>query len=106
VRGRGKRYPDALRVRVTAWARKRRASGATFGAIGAELGLSSETVRRWTSGSAIATDVSSVLVPVEVVPDRLSPDRASPLVTVVSPTGFRLEGLSLQDAITVLARLR
>jgi hypothetical protein len=46
-------------------------------------------------------------VPVEVVvaPDRAPPTKATQVV-LVSPSGYRVEGLTLDDALRALTRLR
>ncbi|HTE56562.1 MAG TPA: hypothetical protein VK698_37170 [Kofleriaceae bacterium] len=100
VRGRGKRYPEGLRRRVTAWARQRRDGGASLQVLSKELGLSMETVRRWTATARDSTPARTALVPVEVIEEP-----TARLAVVVSPSGFRLEGLTLDEAVAVLARL-
>lgn len=65
-RGRGRRYPAALRDRVARWTRARRGGGAGWLDIAAELEIGGETLKRWTTtGDAAET----ALVPVEVVTD-------------------------------------
>jgi transposase len=110
-RGRGKRYPPGLRDRATRWIRARMAAGTPLRAVAVAIGLGSETARRWLRahrvdvGSAIV-DTATALVPVEIVDtDALVPARASRLA-VVAPSGFRIEGLTLDEAATLLARLR
>src|SRR5687768_6547566 len=83
--GRGKRYPKELRQRVVAWAQRRHSQGASWEAIKAELGQKFDTVRRW----CLAADRSRALVPVRVVPASVPRT-----VSIVSPTGFRVEGLT------------
>jgi hypothetical protein len=68
-------------------------------AISKELGVARDTVRLWTLTPAVRKEAAA-LVPVEVVADR-----SQPTVAVVSPSGFRLEGLTLDEAVVVLARL-
>jgi hypothetical protein len=99
-RGRGKRYPEGLRRRVTAWAHQRRDGGASLQVISKELGLSMETVRRWTAAARDSTPTRTALIPIEVISEPTA-GRA----VVVSPSGFRLEGLTLDEAVAVLARL-
>ena len=93
-RGPGIYYPDALRERITNWARRQLAAGATAGAATASLGIGRDTLRRWLMPA------STALVPVEVVdvPRAMT-------VSVVSPSGFRIDGLTIDDAIAVLRRL-
>ncbi len=97
-RGRGKRVAPGVKSSVRAYALKRREQGATFVQIGSELGLSMENVRRWTIGAGKPEKPSGAL-PVRVVAE---PARR---MTVVSPTGFRVEGLSLHEAAALLRAL-
>jgi DNA-binding transcriptional regulator LsrR (DeoR family) len=94
-RGPGVYYPERLRERATRWARQQLAAGATAGAVATSLGIGRDTLRRW-----MATAATTALVPVEIVDE---PSAAQ--VTVVSPNGFRISGLTLDDAIVVLRRL-
>ena len=81
-RQKGFRYSPELKARVGAFIRASRASGKTWRAIHEELGLPKETVRRWSD------------LPVES--RKLQPVRAaspSSPTTLVSPKGWRLEGV-------------
>lgn len=98
-RGRGKRYPVELKARATAYAKRRHDAGASYAVIAGELGLGFETVRRWCS-AAEPTPLQSALVPVEVVAES----RES--IAIVSPSGFRLEGLDVAEAVAALRALR
>lgn len=86
--------PPELKFRVCSWIRTRRAAGRTVAELAAELGISAGTVLRWSN------DAVRAIVPVHVVPDA-----TVATVAVVSPTGFRVEGLSLADAVRVLREL-
>lgn len=54
-KGRGKRYPAELRVRVVRWAQRRRAAGASWQQLKRELGQRFDTVRRWCTTSKTPT---------------------------------------------------
>ena len=95
---RGPCFSEDLKRRATAWIVKRRAAGVTVTAVASELGLAPGTVLNW---SARAKSVRA-LVPVEVVADP-GPGRT---VSVVSPSGFRIEGLSLLEAAALLKAVR
>ena len=98
-RGRGKRYPEALRHRLRRWIRRRAVSGVSLREIAAEVGLSAETVRRWNEEAATA---STALVRVEV-DERVAADPAAPHhLTLVSPAGYRLERLTIEQAAAIL----
>ena len=100
AKGRGRRYPRQLQVRVAAWAMKRHQAGASWEAIKRELGQKYDTIRRWCAVEAKSAPVRA-LVPVRVVQEH-EPVRC---VHVVSPNGFRIESLSISEAMTVLREL-
>jgi transposase-like protein len=94
---RGRCFSGDLKRRATAWITKRRAEGITVAEVASELGLAPGTVLKWSAQSKS----TRALVPVEVVAER-SPEHA---VSVVSPAGFRVEGLSLIEAAALLRAL-
>jgi transposase-like protein len=96
--GRGKRYPRELKARIIEHARARRGEGVSWARIAQELGLAFETIRRWCV--AVEAKPSRSMVPVRVVAE--ADERA---VSVVSPAGHRIEGLTLQQAVAVLRAL-
>jgi hypothetical protein len=95
--GRGRRYPTELRQRVVAWAKQRHVEGASWETIKEELGQKFDTVRRW----CLAAGSSRALVPVRVVARRTEPR----LVSVVSPGGFRIDGVTMAEAAALLREL-
>ena len=101
-RGRRRLVPVGVRSAAVAVSVDRRADGATWEEIARELGFGVTTLQRWASsptGSAgRAVTVSAVPV---VVDDDGPRSEAAPLV-LVSPRGYRLEGLRLEDAARVL----
>jgi|SRR6186713_2136503 hypothetical protein len=99
-RGRGKRYPAAIRQRAEHWAREQRQAGRSWDQIARELGVGLDTVRRWCVGKKAAASGRSLL-PVRVVQ---RPAESQHLV-VVSPNGFRVEGATLAEAATLLRAL-
>lgn len=76
-----------------AWIAEQRAQGRTVPELAAELGVAVGAVLRWSNGTVRA------MLPVQV----LSDERAA--VAVVSPQGFCIGGLSLENAIRVLREL-
>lgn len=99
-RGRGRRYSPELRARVAAFAAKRRAEGATWKAIAAELGATFETVRRWGRRPSRSSRTALALRPVEVVAKPVASSLA-----VVALSGLRVEGLTLDDVIVLVRAL-
>ena len=99
-------WPIELRHRVAHHAAARRRRGEGWAAIGNSLGISRSSVRGWVE--ALDDDpTAGAMVPVivsEAPPLSPQPPTAGEVV-LVSPRGFRLEGLSVSAAITALERL-
>jgi hypothetical protein len=96
-RHRGARMPAALRAAIAAYAADERAAGVTFRGIAERLGVSAESIRRWTDRTPVHN--GGELVPVRVVTE------AATALTVWSPTGFHVDGLSVPEAAELLRRL-
>lgn len=96
--GRGKttRIPRATRERALAYTRQERSRGQSWDAIAQELGLSSSGLQRWWKADAGSSRLRRV---------RLVAAAPSGGVAVVSPRGYRIEGLSLDQALSLLVRL-
>jgi hypothetical protein len=92
-RGPGKRYPIALRQRATAWCVSQRSAGATWTSIAEGLGVHMATVRAWCPQGERAR-----MRRVQVVDEGRT-------VSVVSPLGYRVEGVTLLEATALLAKL-
>src|SRR5213593_1671140 len=100
-RGRTTRIPDAVRTRVLAYARRQRAAGQSWTRIARTVGLSVGSLKNWSRLPAPAR----TLVPVAVTaPTAVATSVVPPAaLVVVSPGGYRVEGL---DLATVSALLR
>ncbi len=90
--GRRRRFPPALRARISAWVANRRTAGAPWSALAAELGIPAATLQTWEAAGPAAA--SPRLVPVEVAEGAPAPAQPT-TVTLVSPAGWRLEGIPL-----------
>jgi hypothetical protein len=107
--GRGQRFPKALRARLIAWAKQERArSNASWSMLGEMVAVHGETLRAWCIESKPR---AHRMRSVEIVADSTrAPDDSrseeSRMMSVVSPSGFRVEGISLRDAISILQALR
>jgi hypothetical protein len=91
---RGRCVAPELKARARAWIAEQRARGRRVADIAAELGVAPGTVHRWSEGGVRA-----------IVPVRVVPDEAPSVVAIVSPSGFRIEGIALADAVRVLREL-
>lgn len=90
------RYPAELRRRAVTVVNALRGEGASWRQVSAAVGLRADTLQRWCGGGSLTAEAS--LVPVEVVGDRGG-------VSILSPKGWRVEGLSLADAASLLRSL-
>jgi hypothetical protein len=97
-RGRTTRIPDAVRAQVLAYTRRRRAAGHSWARIAHAVGLSVGSLKNWSWTPPPAR----TLVPVDVAAAAVVPAAA---VVVVSPGGYRVEGLDLATATTLLRAL-
>lgn len=87
-----------VRERVCAYTRWRRANGATTLEVAQELGFPTPTLSRWLRARVVGDD--SALIEVRVVEQA-----STRSVAVVSPSGFRVEGLSLSEAASLLREI-
>lgn len=127
ARKRGRRIPSSVHALAVAFAARGRARGLSWEALSREVGLSGESLRRWTEASEAdhSRSVTVVRVTVRQEPSERaeaagrSPGEAlvagtavvarpavaaGPLV-LVSPRGYRLEGLGLGEARLLLEAL-
>ena len=88
------RYPPKLRARITAWVIARRDRGEWWTEISRALAIPTQTLVRWAEAR---TDADAEMLAVDVVD-------APPIgtVTIVAPTGLRIEGVSVDAAIAIL----
>jgi hypothetical protein len=100
--GRGTRYREDLRQEAIALARTGMSEGKSLGRLAAELGIGSVTLTRWLEKGG----AGEPLRPVEVQREEEKPGhgQASSLV-VVTPSGWRIEGLRLADIPELLRAL-
>lgn len=86
--GRGRRFPPALRARVINWVAGRRTAGTPWNALEEELGISAVTLQAWAAARPDTT-------PPRLVPVEVHEDTPPVTVSLVSPTGWRVEGVPL-----------
>ena len=98
VRRRGARVPEALRAQILAYAEQRRATGARVEAIARETGVSGESLRRWMAGAPRRRRPAMVAV-------EIRPERGGAGVVLLTPGGYRVEGLDVAGAAALLRQL-
>ena len=105
-RGRTFRYPEAFQDRVVAWAHAQREQGTTQAEISRQVDVPWETIRRWSDLRADqgSQTESTSLVPVQIA--GVAQPQAGMGLVLVSPDGWRLEGLDTEQAVEVFGRLR
>ena len=94
------RVPREVREEVCRYAARRRKHGAPWAVIARETGLDVRKLQRWQSRARRSASVP-VLRPVEVLP---APEPVETL-TVIAPSGVRVEGLGLEQAAQLLRLL-
>jgi hypothetical protein len=92
-----------VRRELIAFARSRRHDGIGVRRIAAATGVSAESIRRWTQGGGTRW-AARELVPVEVCAEVPRAELRSAL-SVSSPSGYRIDGLTLEQAVAALGRL-
>ncbi len=97
-RGRSKagwRYSPELKILAIEHCRTERQAGCTWADLSAQLGVSTLTLSRWMEATT-----STSFRPVEVIDDLEPPKMAGDTgLTVTTPGGLRIEGLSWPQAL-------
>jgi transposase-like protein len=96
--GRGARYPEDLQREAVELARSGMLGGKSLGSVASELGVGPATLARWLEGACEG------LRPVEVQREA-EPGQAPPLA-LVTPSGWRIEGLRREDIAELLRVLQ
>jgi transposase-like protein len=94
--GRSLRYSRELRLDAVRYLKRCKRAGGTLEGAASELGVSCWSLSRWQQES----ERSGGLVPVEVTELKESAE-----VSLVTPRGYRVEGLSEETLIRVLERV-
>jgi len=105
-------FPEALRAFAVRYLEQTQAAGGSVVEVAAKLGVSAPTLYEWRKGRTPGrarkkpSERSVELVPVRVGGRATEAGEAGKQqVVVVSPSGFRVEGLSLEAAAQLLRRL-
>jgi len=111
TRGRTTRVPEKARRAVVAYVAAAREEALAWRQICADVGLSESILRRW-SAATVDGDERVALVPVKVIADSHggSDDmeqgsRSGGDITLLTPGGYRIEGLGVEQLATLLARI-
>ncbi len=101
-RGRTTRIPDDVRAMVVRYARQRRHRNVPWQTIASELGVSASAMQRWAKRRERPRPRrAAAMVPVQVREEPLE-ERG---LAVVTPSGLRVEGLSLEAAVHMIQQL-
>ena len=101
-RGRTTRIPDDVRAMAVRYARQQRRRNVPWRTIASELGVSASAMQRWARRrERPRARRATAVIPVQVSEERLE-ERG---LAVVTPSGLRVEGLSLEAAVHVLQQL-
>jgi hypothetical protein len=100
-RGRTTRVPERVRERALAYAVEQRRRGVSWQAIATRTGLSASALQRWAARRG-KRRAQRTLLPVQL---RAAASERPTSVVLVSPRGFRLEGLRVEDAMRLLGEL-
>lgn len=94
-------YPEELRRLAVRYAGRRITDGVAVVAIAAELGVSEQSLRTWMKKPD--SDFRRVRVIEDAGPQ---PQSETGKLVLVSPSGYRLEGLDVANAFQMLRALR
>lgn len=97
--GPGRPYPEALRRAALEYQKERENEGVSARRIAAELGVEKGTLSHW---SRARKPSDGAFRAIEVVAE---PVRETSRMVVHGPRGLRIEGLTLEELVSLLARL-
>ena len=106
--GRGRKYDPALRRRVLAWVDRARATGMLDIDCSNALGIPQHRFEMWREYEARDAKAEQApkppvsLVPIETTPAPRPRIQLGPGLTFVAPHGYRIEGLTYEQAFALL----
>lgn len=109
ARGRTTPVPERAREAVVAYVVAARKAGRAWRLISDDVGLSKSALRRWSEVTVGEERVA--LVPVKVIADaHVDVDeerhrRSEHAITLLTPSGYRIEGLGVEQLATLLSRI-
>ncbi len=103
VVGPGKRYPESLRRLAIAFAAEAEAAGWSASRIAQRLGISWATLERWCATPSIVEAKGGMR---EVVVRDAAPLAVEGHAVLVTPEGYRIEGLRQEELVELVRALR
>lgn len=100
VRGKGRRYPEAVKRDVLAYLAERRKVGRGLATTSAELGIPERSIKIWSSAPRPSSTPTFTTMQIADAPEVL-PTR----IVVHVPGGVRVEGLDVASLADLLRRL-
>ena len=94
-------YPASVREPVVRYIKKRLSQGLSMSNISKEIGLSGGTLSRWLKRDK-GTKGKGSLVPVRIKPDRATKSLTVSTPVLVTPGGYRVEGLDIAGCLQLL----
>ena len=105
-------YPEPLRAFAVRYLAQAQQKGETLKSVVQRLGVSEPTLQAWRrgqtpGGKAVHSEpAAAALVPVVVhEPEAAQPPPVATTLAVVSPQGWRVEGVGVEEAVQLLRRL-
>ncbi len=107
-RGRTSRVPNGARRAVVAYVEMARSEGLSWRRVVEAVGVSETALRHWCEEDDAGEAIE--LLPVEVIGDEgavpgAGPPRSIGAATLVSPGGYRVEGLGVDQLAALLSRV-
>src|SRR5262249_34037128 len=104
----GVRYPSERRAWAVEYARRRMAAGASSGEVQKELTVSDPALRRWLAPTNVPEKTAAPRLRVVTVKEEPAPapQRETRPLTLITPHGFRIEGLDATSVLVLLRELR
>jgi hypothetical protein len=93
-----RRYPEELRVRILDWVARATASGMLDADCAKVLGVKKWRFTMWRRTPPVRSE-SLALVPLETVALSTAP------MAIVTPSGYRIEGLGIDEVVRLLREL-
>jgi len=100
-----RRYGDPLIRRILAWVERATTSGMTEAECGHTLGVKTWRFRQWREREAPMPPPASEPPALALVPIDVEPAAPLGLRVVVAPSGYRVEGLTLAEVVSLLREI-